>query len=130
VSEQLPSNRSVGAVFIVFFGLVAALQFWKGGTWAWLWLVLAGLVAFVTVVAPDLLTPFNRAWMALGRLLNKVVSPIVLGAMYFLLITPIGLIMRASGRDPMQRGFDPQTSSYWIQRDPPGPAPETLKQQF
>ena len=126
----LPSNRSFGAVFSVFFGLVFAWRFWKGDDWAWLWLALAVLVLLVTVIASDWLTPFNRAWMRLGLLLNKIVSPVVLGVLFFGVITPTGILMRTLGRDPMRRGYEPHAKSYWIDRKPPGPVSDTLNRQF
>jgi len=79
---------------------------------------------------PRWLTPFNRAWMRLGDLLHRIASPVILGLLYFGLITPFGLVMRLKGHDPMKRGFDPNAKSYWIPRTPPGPAPDSLPRQF
>jgi hypothetical protein len=76
------------------------------------------------------LAPLNRLWLKFGLLLHKVVSPIVLGVMFFLVITPIGLTMRAFGKNPLRLKLDKQSGSYWIERVPPGPAPESLKDQF
>lgn len=126
----LPSNRSFGLLFVVVFTLLGLWQSWKGGSWPWLWLGLAGTTGFVTAIAPDLLTPFNRAWMRFGLLLHKIVNPIVMGAIFFGVITPAGILMRALGRDPMQRKYNPEAQTYWIPRQPPGPEPESLKQQF
>ena len=127
----LPSNRSFGLLFVVVFTLLGFWQAWKGGSnWLWLWLGLAGTTGFVTAIAPDLLTPFNRAWIRFGLLLHKIVNPIVMGAIFFGVITPAGFLMRALGRDPMQRKYDPEAQTYWIPRQPPGPEPESLRQQF
>lgn len=125
-----PSNRSFGLLFMVVFILLGLWQFWKGGSTSWLWLGLAGTTGFVTVITPGLLTPFNRAWMRFGLLLHKIVNPIVMGVIFFGVITPAGFLMRALGRDPMQRRYDPEAQTYWIPRQPPGPEPESLKQQF
>ena len=79
---------------------------------------------------PPLLQPLNRLWTKFGLLLHKVVSPVVLGIMFFLVITPIGLLMRSLGKNPLQLRFDDDARSYWVHRRPPGPAPDSLKDQF
>jgi hypothetical protein len=68
--------------------------------------------------------------MAFGEVLHRVVSPLVLGVIFFAVFTPFGLVMRWSGRDSMKRRCEPQARSYWIRRDPPGPPPESLRDQF
>ena len=72
----------------------------------------------------------NRAWMKLGLLMFKVVNPVVLALIYLTTIVPIGLVMRAFGHDPLRLKRDPQASTYWVRREPPGPAPETMIHQF
>lgn len=126
-----PSDRSFGFTFVAVFALLAAWQAWTGQ--AGMALFFTGLSAAILLVAlwrPALLNRLNRAWMKLGALLHRVVSPIVLGAMYFLVITPFGIVMRLAGRDALQRRLDPTARSYWIKRDPPGPAPDSLPHQF
>jgi hypothetical protein len=66
----------------------------------------------------------------LGLLLFKILNPIALGLIFLLTIVPIGLIRRLFDRDPLNMRFDPSAESYWIERRPPGPAPETMEQQF
>ncbi len=68
--------------------------------------------------------------MAFGALLHRVVSPLVLGILYFGMFTPIAFAMRLRGRDAMRRRTDPQAASYWIRREPPGPPSDSLKNQF
>jgi hypothetical protein len=68
--------------------------------------------------------------MKFGALLHSVVSPLVLGAIYFLVFTPVAWAMRLSGRDILRRKLDSTAQSYWIKRDPPGPAPDSLPNQF
>jgi hypothetical protein len=126
----LPSNRQFGIVFIVFFSLLGVLGLWRGGWWtSWLFGA-AALVALITLFMPAVLTPFNRWWMRLAALLHKVVSPIVLGLMYFAILTPVAFAMRLAGRDEMKRRWLPQAPSYWVPRDPPGPPPGSLNNQF
>jgi hypothetical protein len=72
----------------------------------------------------------NRVWLRLGLVLYKVVSPIAMGLVFVTTVVPIGLVMRALGKDPLRLRRDSHAASYWIQRDPPGPAPDTMKNQF
>jgi hypothetical protein len=124
------SNRSFGLVFAGFFAIVAALSAWKHG-WMWPWASgLAAVFLAVSLFAADILTPLNRAWTKLGLLMGKIVAPVVLGLLFFLSIVPIGLIMRARGKDLLRLKFDRSARSYWIERNPPGPPPETMRKQF
>jgi hypothetical protein len=82
------------------------------------------------LLAPKVLTPLNRAWMAFALLLHKVTSPIILGVLFFVLFTPVALFMRLAKRDLMKRRFEPGAGSYWIPRSPAGPPPESLRDQF
>lgn len=124
------SNRSFGLVFTGFFTFVAGVSAWHHG-WAWPWASgLAVIFLVVSLVAADILAPLNRAWTKLGLLLGKIVAPVVLGLLFFLSIVPIGLIMRARGKDLLRMKFDRSARSYWIERTPPGPAPETMRKQF
>ena len=129
-SPPLPSDRSFGTLFVFVFGLLAAWGWWKG--WAaasWLG-GLCALTGVVTLARPTLLRPFNKAWMALAELLNRVVSPVVLGVIYFGLFTPIAFGMRLAGRDALNRRTVPAATTYWIGREPPGPDPQSLPNQF
>ena len=128
--NKLPSNRSFGLLFTAVFALFAGWAAYKGTGHGWYWLVVSACFGVVTAVAPNWLTPLNKAWMTLGALLNRLISPIVLGAMYFIVIVPAGLVMRAFGKDPMMRKFDPDARSYWIERDESGIAAESFKDQF
>jgi hypothetical protein len=90
-----------------------------------------GVVLIVLgLVAPGSLSALNRAWMKLGLILFKVVNPVVLALIYGVAMVPIGLLMRLTGGDPLRLKFDPAAETYWIVRDPPGPAPETMTNQF
>jgi hypothetical protein len=124
------SNRSFGLVFAAFFALVGLLPLILGRaprTWAF---GLSGIFLLAALLFPSVLAPLNRLWMKFGLLLHRIVSPIALGIMFFLVITPMGWLMRALGKDLLRLRIDPDASSYWIERNPPGPAPETFKDQF
>jgi hypothetical protein len=118
--------------FFVFVFLLAAIFFFVAAAnefWALIFAVLAASFLILTLFAPALLAPLNRAWMALGHVLGRIVSPIVLGLIFFVLITPVALIGRIAGRDPL-RLKRRAVASYWIQREPPGPTPDSFKNQF
>jgi hypothetical protein len=115
------------AVVLLLLGL---WLFWRGHALpaAILGLLIVAL-SLLTVAAPDVLTPANRAWMRFGALLGRIVSPLVLGLMFFLTITPVAVITRAFGRDPL-RLKRRAVQSYWLERSPPGPAPGSLNRQY
>ena len=71
-----------------------------------------------------------RLRLKIGLLMFKVVNPIVMGLLFFVTITPIGLIMRATGKDFLRMRMDKDAKSYWIERTPPGPPPQSMKNQF
>jgi hypothetical protein len=124
------SDRSFGFVFAVVFLVIALFPLMFGGG-VRLWsLGVAVVFAVVALAAPRILAPLNRLWLRFGLLLHRIVSPIVLGIMFFLVITPIGLLMRALGKDPLRLRFDRGASTYWIPREPPGPPPDSFTDQF
>jgi len=124
------SDRSFGFVFAAVFAAIGILPLLFGGQ-VRVWSLAVGATFLLIALAyPSVLAPLNRLWLRFGLLLHKIVSPIVLGIMFYLVITPIGLLMRAFGKDPLRLAFDKQSSSYWIERVPPGPPPESFKDQF
>ena len=76
-----------------------------------------------------MLHPLNRLWMRFGLLLHKVINPIVMGLLFYGTILPTGLVMRLRGKDLLRLKREPGAESYWIARTP-GPAPETMRDQF
>jgi len=124
------SDRSFGLVFAAVAVAVAGLSAWRGG-WVWPY-ALAAAAAFggLALVAPRALAPLNKAWLRFGLLLHRIVNPLVMGLMFFLVIAPMGLVMRLGGKDFLRLRFDRAARTYWISRQPPGPAPETMRNQF
>ena len=126
----LPSNRSFGWTFTFIFVAAGLYGLWQGGAaLSWL-LAAAAVMALVTYMRDAWLAPLNRAWMKLGELMGRVVSPIVLGIIFFGVFTPVGLAMRLFGRDAMARQFDRRLNSYWVDREPPGPAEGSYRNMF
>jgi len=127
---EAPSNRSFGVTFAVAFAIIGALPLVRHGGVRWWALVVAVLFAAITWLRPQLLTPLNRWWLKLGLLLGHIVSPIAMGILFYVVIMPIGMIMRVLGKAAMRTHFDPKASTYWLPRDPPGPPPDSLNNQF
>jgi len=129
-TRPLPSDRSFGALFTGVFGLLGGYWWWRSNAlfpWAF---GASALTLLVSLAAPGWLAPANRAWMKLAEILNRVVGPVVLGAIFFLVLTPVAVAMRVIGRDAMKRRFEPAASTYWVERDPPGPDPAGFPDQF
>jgi len=101
-----------GAIVAVLFGLLLP---WLLGTriplWPW---VLAGTLVVWALVAPGSLGPVYRVWMRFGLLIGSVTTPLILGIVFFLLIMPMGLVMRAFGHDPLSRALDEEAASYRV----------------
>lgn len=128
--SQLPTNKKFGWFFSAVFAFLAAYSYWKAWeTFAIAALVAAFLFAIVTLSYPQLLFPLNRFWYGFGMLLGKIVSPIVLGVIFFVLITPISLLTRLTGRDEL-RLKKRSMESYWIDRSPPGPTSDSFNNQY
>ncbi len=127
---QAGSEKSFGSVFAIVFLIVGVFPVLYDNPirgWA---LALAALFLLLVFAAPRTLRPLNLAWHKFGMLLHHIVTPLVMGILFFGVVTPIGLLMRASGNDPMRLKRPHDAKTYWIQRAPPGPEPSTMKNQF
>lgn len=126
----LPSDRRFGLIFGLIFIAGSAYAAWIGHRI--LALPLAVVAAGFSVLAlskPSALRTLNVLWFRLGLLIGRVVSPLVLGVIFFLLLSPVGLVTRLFGRDEL-RLKKRVVSSYWIEREPRGPGPESFKNKF
>jgi hypothetical protein len=127
---ELPSNQNFGLFFCALFAASSIYFYVNSFIPAFFLTATFTLVTFlVTVISPSHLLPFNKLWMELGLLIGKIVSPIVLGSVFFLLITPVGIAMRLAGRDELQLKLH-RENSYWKNRAPAGPEPTSFKNQF
>lgn len=129
--KDLPSNRSFGFTIGLVLLLIALFPLFMGETrihgGAF---VVGSLFALAAMAFPHWLTPLNRAWMKLGMLLGKIISPIALGILFYGVFTPMGALARAFGKDLLRLKKDPEATSYWIPRDPPGPDLDTFRKPF
>jgi len=127
----LPTDRSFGLTFAAVFALLAAWLLYRGSSY---WLASLGVsaaFALLALVYARVLHPLNVAWMWFGGVLNRIISPIVLGIIYFGIFTPVALVFKVRGRDPLNRKFEPSQPSYWLHRTPPGPdAERSFPRQF
>ena len=124
------SDRSFGLVFAAVFFVVGLWPLLRGEAprgWA---LAIAAAFLLASAFRPVLLAPLNRLWTRFGLLLHKIVSPVIMGFLFYGTVTPIGLLLRVLGKDPLRLKIDKAAASYWIERVPPGPSPESIKNQF
>jgi hypothetical protein len=131
VSFQTPKDHTFGYVMAVVFAVVALSpllhhpmkppRFWA--------LTVAIMFALLATFWTVPLKPLSRLWACFGLVLHRIVNPVVLGLIFFVIITPIGLLMRLFGKDPLKLRPSATDLSYWIERTP-GPSPRSMKQQF
>ena len=127
---QIGSNKSFGIVFAVVFFVIALWPLMDEGNFR-VWALVTGIILFlISFIYPSIYKPFNYIWFKFGLLLGKIVTPIVMGFLYFFTITPTALIMRTLKKRPLDLEFDDSQDSYWKYRDPPGPSSESMKNQF
>ena len=124
------SNRAFGLVMVAGFLLIGLWPLVSGGTVRWWSLIVSGSLAVVTMAAPALLTIPNRMWLRFGLLLHRIVSPVVLAIMFYGVVTPMGALMRAFRKDALRLRRSGSAETYWIKRDPPGPKPDSMSNQF
>ena len=124
------SDKAFGFVFGALFAILAFYPMVKGLPLRWWALVPATLFVIAALVRPRLLAPLNRLWTKFGVVLNRIFSPVALLVVYCVAVVPTGLLLRVLGKDPLKLRADPEATSYWIQRTPPGRADEQMKRQF
>jgi hypothetical protein len=127
---QTGSDRAFGVTFAMVF---SAIGLWPliSGTAPRLWaLVLAAIFLLVALLRPTILRHPKRLWFRFGELLHRIANPLILCLLYYLTITPIALIMRLMGKDPLHLKLDSNVDNYWIARQPPGPSGESMRRQF
>lgn len=125
------SDRAFGLVFACLFAIVGVSLMIGGRRPEYLWFFLASaLFLIAALLVPAILAPLNKVWTRFGLLLHMIVSPLVLGSIFFLVVMPIGLAMRLFGKNPLPLHFDQGAKTYWIKREPPGPESGGFRDQF
>jgi hypothetical protein len=124
------SNRSFGFTFAIVFTIVAFWPLVRGRSvrvWA---LIAAAAFLLAALALPRVLAPLSQLWLKFGLFLHACISPMIMGLVFYTTVTPIGLVRRLLGQDPLGLRFDSGAVTYWIERHPPGPAPDTMPRQF
>ena len=123
---KISSNRSFGIVFFVVFLIIAIYPLTKSGD-VRLWSVIISIIFLVLgLLNSKILTPLNKFWFKFGIFLGKIISPIIMGIIFFFVVTPIGLIMRIFGKDVLNLKFS-KNKTYWIEKSGPK---SKMKNQF
>ena len=112
---KIGSNRSFGIVFFVVFLIIATYPFINGGELRLWSLIISIIFLLLGLVNSKILNPLNKLWFKFGIFLGKVISPLVMGIIFFLVVTPIGLLMKLLNKDLLNLKFN-NNSSYWIEK--------------
>ena len=125
-NNKISSNRNFGVVFFIFFMIISLFPLFKDDNvrvWA---VVVAIIFLILSLLNSSLLSPLNKIWFKFGIFLGKIISPLIMGIIFFLVVTPIGLIMRLLGKDLLNLKFN-KNQSYWIKKNEPK---SKMKNQF
>ena len=123
---KISSNRSFGIVFFVVFLLIALYPLTYGGEIRIWSLIISIIFLILGLLNSKILAPLNKIWFKFGILLGKIVSPLIMGIIFFLVVTPIGFIMRLLGKDVLNLKYN-KNKSYWIEKNDPK---SKMKNQF
>jgi len=127
---KVGSDRNFGLVLAAGFTLIALLPLLHGGNFrAWA-IIIATIFLVPAIFFPRVLRPLNLLWFKFGLLLGNIVAPIVISVVFFVIITPMALLMRLIGKDPLNRAWDPNSQTYWIKRDEQTDSASSMKNQF
>ena len=123
---KISSNRSFGIVFFIVFFLIAIYPLLNDGNIR-IWSLIISLAFLILgLLNSKILKPLNKIWFKFGLLLGKIISPLVMGLIFFIVVTPIGLLMRLFNKDLLNLKFN-KTKSYWIEKNGPK---SKMKNQF
>jgi hypothetical protein len=127
---ELPSNRKFGFFFVFVFTLVSLYFIYTGSVRVGTsFLLLAAVLLIISLLKPEIFLPFNKMWMMLGFALGKIISPLVLGIIFFGLFTPIALCLKLLGRDELRLKLGSRTS-HWRDRITAEADTSSFKNQF
>ncbi len=121
------SNRSFGIVFFIVFlliGIYPLLNQEDPRLWA---LIISLIFLILGIIDSKILTPLNKIWFKFGIFLGRIISPLIMGLIFFLVVTPIGIFMRILGKDLINLKFKKNVKSYWIEKTGPK---SKMKNQF
>ena len=123
---KISSNRSFGIVFFIVFFLIAIYPLLKGNDLRIWSLLISFIFLALGLINSKILTPLNRLWFKFGLLLGKFISPLIMGIIFFVVVTPIGIIMRLLKKDLLNLKYN-KKETYWINKSGPK---SKMKNQF
>ena len=124
---KISSNRSFGLVFFVVFLIISLWPLTSEGSIRIWSAIVSAVFLILGLINSKLLTPLNLLWFKFGMILGAIISPIVMGIVFFLVVTPTGLILRIMRKDLLNKKYDKEKETYWIKRDT---SIGTMKRQF
>ena len=127
---RVSSDQSFGIVFALVFLAVGVWVVSGGQSKGWFFFVSAALFLVVAIARPSILGPLNRAWAKFGLLLGQVFNPLLLGVVFFLVVTPIAVVLRLLGKDLLHLKSKSDLKSYWIDRSLTNPKFGSMTKQF
>jgi hypothetical protein len=128
---SLGSNRKFGLAFGVLFAILGLWPvFHQAGSPKWGLIALSTAILAVALLRPLWLMPLNRGWFKLGLVLNRIAGPVVMAILFFGAVVPLGWYLRRKGEDLLRLKMNSQAGTYWIEREPPSRAPDSMKKQF
>ena len=113
----MSSNRSFGILFFFFFLLIGLWPLLNQGNPRQIFIIFSLIFLVLGILNSKILTPFNKLWIKFGEILGRVIAPIVMAIIYFIVLTPISLIVRLFGKDLLNLRFIKNKETYWINRN-------------
>ena len=111
------NNKGFGLLFFVVFLIIGLWPLINGDSPRIIFFIIGLIFLILGLVNSKILTPLNKAWVKFGELLGKIIAPIVMAGVYFIVLTPISIIVRLFGKDLLKVKFSDKSKSYWIKRD-------------
>lgn len=117
MKKKKNTNRSFGILFFIVFSIISIWPVLSGGELRLWSFILAIIFLIMGITKSRFLTPFNRAWIKFGELLGVIISPLIMGLVYFLVVLPIGILMRVLGKDLLSLKFNKNIETYWNKKE-------------
>lgn len=130
--EKMALDQKFGLMLGAVLAILAIYLFKIGGNLSLILILVVISINFIVIAlfTPKILSPLTKAWLQFGMLLNKMISPFILGIVFFGIITPLAFFFKLLGRDLLRLKWDSQCSTYWIKRMMPGPLPPEMEDPF
>lgn len=127
---KIASERSFGVIFSILFFTLAVLAWRRQSAILPIYITAGSVTLALTLIAPFILRPLNLAWGRLGLLLHKVMTPVIMALMFFVVFLPLGFALTFFKKLSLQKSFDKELKTYWISRPESSPTPASMKNSF